>query len=177
MLFWKMLIKYFYTFLSLNLISWIKKKQISSLILRILRANRDHIKLLSINKSALKTLRPTHMRFLCSISTKLLIILLLISLVSGWSSGVSSAVRIARQATPNLDVSFTGLGSGVGLRVAKQDMPYITWPIDLLSSTSWWNSVKSTLVVVMNVFQNYWDESHPAQVLQLWFWPFLETQF
>ena len=53
----------------------------------------------------------------------LLVTLLLISLRSGWSSSVSSAVRMALVAAANLEVSFVGLGRTVGLRLRKQAWP------------------------------------------------------
>ena len=61
-----------------------------------------------------------------TISFMLLMTLLLISLRSGWSSGISSVVNMALQALLNLEVSLTGLGNTVGLRVAKLEMPVIS---------------------------------------------------
>ena len=49
--------------------------------------------------------------------------LFLISLMSGWSSGVSSPSRISLHAAVYFDNSFVGLGSFVGLSVMKQKLP------------------------------------------------------
>ena len=61
-----------------------------------------------------------------TISFMLLMTFLVISLRLGLSCGVSSAVSMALQALLNLEVSLTGLGNTVGLRVAKFEMPVIS---------------------------------------------------
>ena len=58
-----------------------------------------------------------------TISVKLAATLLLISLMSGWSSVVSSASSISLQAAVYFDNSLVGLGSFVGLNVMKQKLP------------------------------------------------------
>lgn len=58
-----------------------------------------------------------------TISRRLPATLLLISLMSGWSSAVSSASSISLHAAENFEVSLAGEGSFTGLRVMKQKEP------------------------------------------------------
>ena len=71
--------------------------------------NREHVHLQMCPSSTISCMLPAT--------------LLLISLMSGWSSSVSLASRISLQAAENLDISLAGLGSWVGLRVMKQKEP------------------------------------------------------